>query len=61
MRLTRMQLVALKRAWQKSRSGYKSFLHFRRAVRSLLGYNNTAVVAWCGMWLCIETNGHTHS
>lgn len=61
MRLTKEQLIALKGSWEVSKSGYVSFLAFRRSVMCVLAGNGAVTVAWCGMWLCIETDGHTHT
>ncbi len=38
-----------------------TYRQFRKTVRpELCGYG-AAMVPWCGMWLGIEKDGHTHS
>lgn len=40
---------------------YSSFLSFRRNVQTTFCNDGSIVIQWCGMWLCIETDGYTHS
>ena len=61
MRLTRPQMEAIKRVWNRSSSGAKSYLAFRRRVVPEIGTHGCVMLPWCGMWLGIETDGHTHS
>lgn len=57
MKLTKPQLIALKRKHDQSDQGL-SFLQFRRTVQFGRDY---VMVQWCGMWLGIERDGYTHS
>lgn len=38
-----------------------SYLDFRRSVQPTFGCDGAVTVYWCGMWLCIERDGYTHS
>jgi len=38
-----------------------AYITFRKTVMPLLAGNGCIMVHWCGMWLGIETDGHTHS
>ncbi len=38
-----------------------TYREFRRTVIPELGGYGAALVPWCGMWLGIEKDGHTHS
>lgn len=66
MTLTRAQREALHKVWMRpngcgsSLTGM-SYLRFRRTVRPLIGSDQCVMVRWCGMYLGIETDGHTHS
>lgn len=43
---------------------YATYRQFRRTVVPAAGGycgENYILVPWCGMWLGIETDGHTHS
>lgn len=37
-----------------------TYRQFRRTVQPYFG-GDCIMVPWCGMWLGIETDGHTHS
>ena len=60
--LTRAQRGALHRAWlrlnERERPCYKAF---RALVQPTFGLDGAVVVPWCGMWLCIERDGYTHT
>lgn len=60
MTLTKEQRHSLLRVWQRGQSDL-SYLQFRRSVESGFCMDGAVVVPWCGMWLAIETDGHTHS
>lgn len=60
MQLSKPQQVSLLRKWRQNDQGL-SFLEFRRKTQSTVGCNDAIVIQWCGMWLCIETDGYTHS
>ena len=59
MRITKPQQVSLARKWKLNDQGL-SYLEFRRTIRPELG-GGAIMVAWCGMWLGIETDGYCHS
>jgi len=40
---------------------YATYREFRRTVQPMLGSDPCVLVPWCGMWLGIEVDGHTHS
>lgn len=57
--LTRAQRVALKRVFDRSNDGAKSYLQFRR--RAHYSFIGCVMIPWCGMWIGIEEDGYTHS
>ena len=59
-KLTRAQRNALLRIYRRDSTPRQSYLSFRRTaqVDHLLG---CVMLPWCGMWLGIEPDGHTHS
>jgi hypothetical protein len=34
---------------------------FRKTMQGTFGCDGAVTVPWCGMWLCIERDGYTHS
>lgn len=38
-----------------------TYKDFRKEVMPTFGMDDAVVVPWCGMWLCIEKDGYTHS
>lgn len=63
---TRAQRVALKRVYDRGpiidpNGNALSFKQFLKGVYSTFGCDNAVTVKWCGMWLCIETDGYCHS
>jgi hypothetical protein len=74
VKTTRAQRVALKRVFNRgpittSTTRTRSTTHvstltywgFRKRVEPTFGCDGAVVVPWCGMWLCIERDGYTHS
>ena len=59
--LTKEQQLTLLRKWHESKDERYSFLKFRRMVLPTIGCNDAVTVPWCGMLLCIETNGYCHT
>jgi len=57
MKLTREQRKTLFQVYNRSPLNM-SYREFRRTVQPGWG---CIMVHWCGMWLCIETDGSTHS
>lgn len=60
MRITKQQAQSLYNRWVQNDQGV-SYLVFRRSVEQTFGYDDAIVVKWCGMWLCIETDGYCHT
>lgn len=65
---TRKQREAIKRLYDRAHydsvpfnTKYPSYRHFRRAVSPTFGCDGAVTVEWCGMWVCIERDGYTHS
>jgi hypothetical protein len=61
--ITRSQREAIKRLYDRSTDGAVSYLAFRRRFRlySVGSVGDYIGGAWCGMFIGIETDGHTHS
>jgi hypothetical protein len=38
-----------------------SYRQFREYLCPTFGCDGAVTVRWCGMWLCIERDGYTHS
>lgn len=66
MILTKEQRAALKRVFDREpiyaqfTKNRVSYRQFRRTVQPYFG-GECIMVPWKGMWLGIETDGHTHS
>lgn len=60
MRITKQQAQSLYNKWVQNDQGV-SYLVFRRSAEPTFGYDDAIVVKWCGMWLCIETDGYCHT
>ena len=58
MKLTRLQMEAIKTKWDRSHDGAKSYLEFRRRVFQERGY---VAIHWCGMYVGIELDGYAHT
>ena len=63
--LTRRQREAMYRVYSRpvdgtTRTGLRGYRAFRRTV-AYDGLMNCVMIHWCGMWLGIEPDGHTHS
>ena len=59
VKTTRKQRIALYRKWRHM-SGM-TYKQFRKTVHHTIGCDGAVAVIWCGMWLCIERDGYTHS
>ncbi len=55
---TRLQRIAIWRKYQVSPDGSGDYREFRSRV--IQGFD-CLMLQWCGMWLGIEKDGHTHS
>ena len=58
MKITKEQQLAIRR---KAKQSGETYLQLRRRVQPTIGCDNAIVLQWRGMWLCIETDGHTHT
>ena len=38
-----------------------TYKQFRRGAQPTFGCYGAVAIYWAGMWLCIETDGYTHS
>lgn len=63
MIITRKQRETLKRKWLQAdmQNNGIPYRAFRKVVSATVGMDGAIVVPWCGMWLCIETDGYCHS
>ncbi len=51
-----------KHAHPNRHMGHKmTYKDFRKEVVPTFGMDGAVVVPWCGMWICIERDGYTHS
>jgi hypothetical protein len=57
--ITKNQQQSLLRKWRQSDQGM-SYRAFRRTVEPIV-CDQAVAIKWCGMWLCIEPDGYTHS
>lgn len=57
---THQQKTALFRKWKQDDQG-KSWVRFARSAAIMMSNDRAVVVQWCGMWLCIELDGHCHT
>lgn len=60
-RLTRDQVDAVYRLWERSPDGARSYLEFRRRVNEPYGIRDYAYIEWCNMYVGIEADGYTHT
>lgn len=60
MVLTEDQKDALVRKFHQNDQGM-TYKKFRDSAQPTIGCDGAVAVLWCGMWLCIETDGYTHS
>ena len=60
MIITKAQRQALKRIYLRLEFP-PPYKQFRRSVQGTFFMDNAIVVQFCSMFLCIETDGHTHS
>lgn len=58
--VTKAQRRAIHRKWREAdqRLSYRAF---RKLAVPVFGGDGAIAIPWCGMWLCIETDGYTHS
>lgn len=58
--ITDAQRATLKRKHKQEDQGMM-FCEFRSTVQPTFMCDDAVTVQWCGMWLCIETDGHCHT
>ena len=58
--ITRAQRRAVQRKWRQAEQGL-SYRQFRKLAVQIAAADGAIAVPWCGMWLCIEADGYTHS
>lgn len=61
MTLTIAQAKAVYKKWMMMEKDQPSFGDFLDTVQATIGCDGAVTVKWCGMWLCIEKDGYTHS
>lgn len=61
MKLTKAQRRALYNLYLRNSDGAASYREFRKRVFPLLGDPSCAMIPWLGMYIGIESDGHTHS
>ena len=47
--------------YEKSLQSDHAFLELLDKAEPTFGCDGAVAVPWCGMWLCIETDGYCHS
>ena len=60
VRTTRSQRQALLRVFKRAPLAMP-YRAWRATVQPTFGCDGAIAVPWCGMWLCIERDGYTHS
>jgi len=60
MKITKPQSQTLLDRWTRHNND-QTFMQFRRAVIGTIACDYAITVKWCGMWLCIETDGYCHT
>lgn len=58
---TRKQREALSKLYSRDTSDHASYLSFRRSLRFSVPAGDYVSVEWCGMYVGIELDGHTHT
>jgi hypothetical protein len=59
VKTTKKQRAAIYRKWRQNDQTL-SYRQFRQTVQPGI-FNDCLMVLWSGMWLGIESDGHTHS
>ena len=56
--MTEEQRVSVKRVYERSPDGSKTLDAFEARLEP---FGECLMIEWCGMWLGIEPDGHTHT
>ena len=59
--MTEEQKDAVNKKWNINNSGYDTVEAALNAAKIVFFGDGAIELPWCNMYLCIETNGHTHS
>lgn len=59
-RTTREQRRSIHLKWREADQGL-TYRSFRMLAVPIFAGDGAIALPWCGMWLCIEANGYTHS
>ena len=54
------QCAAVFRKWKQDHNEM-TWADFAKSVQPTFHMNDAITVKWCGMWLCVEVDGYTHS
>ena len=57
---TRAQREAIFRKWTQNANGL-TYRQFRSTTKPTFCMDGAIILLWCGMWLCIEQDGYTHT
>lgn len=57
---THAQVASLFRKWKQDDNGM-TWAEFAKTAQPTFHMDNAIVVKWCGMFLCVEEDGYTHS
>jgi hypothetical protein len=60
LRTTREQRRSIHLRWRQADQGL-SYRSFRNLAIPVFAGDGAIALPWCGMWLCIEADGYTHS
>ncbi|MAH45958.1 hypothetical protein CMI37_09005 [Candidatus Pacearchaeota archaeon] len=58
--MTKEQDIAILKKWKQNQDN-KSLDAMRESAVPTIGCDGAIAVPWCGMWLCIETDGYCHT
>jgi hypothetical protein len=68
MKITKAQQKAIKRLYDRApmykRLGDEeriSYKEFRKTAMPTCGCDNAIAISWAGMWVCVETDGYSHT
>ena len=59
--MTPQQEIAVRNKFLVSKSGYDTEQDALDAVKPIIMCDGAVTLPWCGMHLCIETDGYTHT